>query len=86
VWAIGTGVAATAGDAEDMCAYIREVLDDRFDDSSWIVIQYGGSANEKNAAELLAKPNVGGLLIGGASLKADAFTAMVEAAASVGTN
>jgi triosephosphate isomerase len=86
VWAIGTGVAATAGDAEDMCAYIREVLDDRFDDSSWIIIQYGGSANEKNAAELLAKPNVGGLLIGGASLKADAFTAMVEAAASVGTN
>ena len=69
VWAIGTGVAATADDAEDMCTFIREVLNERFGDSSSIIIQYGGSANEKNAAELLAKPHVGGLLIGGASLK-----------------
>lgn len=83
VWAIGTGVAATAEDAEDMCAYIRTLLDERFGDSSAIIIQYGGSANEKNAAELLAKPHVGGLLIGGASLKADAFAAMIEAAASL---
>ena len=83
VWAIGTGVAATADDAEEMCAYIRGLLNERFGDSSQVIIQYGGSANEKNAAELLSKPNVGGLLIGGASLKADAFTAMIEAAASV---
>ena len=83
VWAIGTGVAATADDAEDMCRFIREVLDERFGDSSGIIIQYGGSANEKNAAELLAKPHVGGLLIGGASLKAESFAAMIEAAASV---
>lgn len=83
VWAIGTGVAATAEDAEEMCAFIRELLNDRFGDSSQIIIQYGGSANEKNAAELLSKPNVGGLLIGGASLKPDAFTAMIEQAASV---
>lgn len=82
VWAIGTGVAATADDAEEMCAYIRELLDERFGDSGQTIIQYGGSANEKNAAELLAKPHVGGLLIGGASLKPDAFGAMIHAAAS----
>lgn len=83
VWAIGTGVAATADDAEDMCAYIRRLLDERFGDSSQIIIQYGGSANEENAAELLSKPHVGGLLIGGASLKPNAFTAMIQAAALV---
>lgn len=83
VWAIGTGVAATADDAEDMCAFIRTVLDERFGDSSNTIIQYGGSANEKNAAELLAKPHVGGLLIGGASLKPDAFAAMIQAAVDV---
>lgn len=82
VWAIGTGVAATANDAEEMCAFIRDLLNERFGDSSHIIIQYGGSANEQNAAELLAKPHVGGLLIGGASLKADAFAAMIRAAAS----
>lgn len=82
VWAIGTGVAATADDAEEMCAYIRELLNERFGDSDQVIIQYGGSANEKNAADLLSKPNVGGLLIGGASLKPDAFTEMIRAAAS----
>lgn len=82
VWAIGTGVAATADDAEEMCAFIRELLNEKFGDSSQIIIQYGGSANEKNAAELLAKPNVGGLLIGGASLKPDAFAAMIRVAAT----
>lgn len=83
VWAIGTGVAATADDAEEMCAFIRNLLTERFGDSSQIIIQYGGSANEKNASELLAKPNVGGLLIGGASLKPDAFAAMIQQAATV---
>ena len=83
VWAIGTGVAATSDDAETMSAFIRGVLDERFGDSGDIVIQYGGSANEKNAHELLAQPHVGGLLIGGASLKPNAFTAMIQAAARV---
>lgn len=81
VWAIGTGVAATADDSEEMCAFIRGLLNERFGDSRHIIIQYGGSANKNNAAELLSKPHVGGLLIGGASLKADAFTAMINAAA-----
>jgi triosephosphate isomerase (TIM) len=83
VWAIGTGVAATADDAEEMCAYIRGLLNVRFGDSRQTVIQYGGSANDKNAGELLSKPNVGGLLIGGASLKADAFNEMIASAAAV---
>lgn len=83
VWAIGTGVAATADDAEEMCAYIRTLLDERFGDSSEIIIQYGGSANEKNCAELLQKEHVGGLLIGGAALKADAFSQMIAAAANI---
>lgn len=82
VWAIGTGIAATADDAEDMCSFIRSVLDIRFGDSGNIIIQYGGSANESNAAELLGKPSVGGLLIGGASLKPDAFASMILAAAA----
>ncbi len=83
VWAIGTGVAATAEDAEEMCAFIRGLLDERFGDSNAIIIQYGGSANEKNAAELLAKPHVGGLLIGGASLKPQAFAQMIQAAVTL---
>ncbi len=83
VWAIGTGVAATADDAEEMCAFIRELLNERFGDSSQVIIQYGGSANENNVTELLTKPNVGGLLIGGASLKPDAFSNMIRAAGSL---
>lgn len=83
VWAIGTGVAATADDAEQMCAFIRRLLDERFGDSSAIIIQYGGSANEKNCAELLQKEHVGGLLIGGASLKPEAFSAMIAAACAL---
>lgn len=83
VWAIGTGVSATSDDAEQMCKTIRTWLDERFGDSSSVVIQYGGSANEKNAAELLQQKHVGGLLIGGASLKPDAFAAMIDAAASL---
>lgn len=84
VWAIGTGVAATADDAETMCAFIREVLVERFgDDGHNSIIQYGGSANEANAGELLAKPSIGGLLIGGASLKPEAFAAMIQAAVDV---
>lgn len=84
VWAIGTGVSATADDAENMCAFIRGVLTERFGDAgNNSIIQYGGSANEKNAGELLAKPHVGGLLIGGASLKPEAFAAMIQAAAGV---
>ena len=82
VWAIGTGLTATPEQAEETCGTIRKVLTSMYgeDVAESVTIQYGGSMNEKNAAELLAKPNVDGGLIGGASLVAEKFTAIVDAA------
>jgi triosephosphate isomerase len=82
VWAIGTGLTATPEQAEETCGVIRKVLVDLYGEevAEATTIQYGGSMNEKNAAELLAKPNVDGGLIGGASLVAAKFTAIVDAA------
>lgn len=82
VWAIGTGRTATSDQAEEVCAAIRKVLAEMYNDevAQTTVVQYGGSMNAGNAQELLAKPNVDGGLIGGASLKADAFGAIVSAA------
>ena len=82
VWAIGTGLTATPEQAEETCGVIRKVLASMYgeDVAESVTIQYGGSMNEKNAAELLAKPNVDGGLIGGASLVAEKFTAIVDAA------
>ena len=82
VWAIGTGLTATPEQAEETCGSIRKVLASMYgeDVAESVTIQYGGSMNEKNAAERLAKPNVDGGLIGGASLVAEKFTAIVDAA------
>ena len=82
VWAIGTGLTATPEQAEETCGVIRQVLVELYgaEVAEATTIQYGGSMNEKNAAELLAKPNVDGGLIGGASLVAEKFTAIVDAA------
>ena len=82
VWAIGTGLTATPEQAEETCGAIREVLVELYgkDVAEVTTIQYGGSMNDGNAAELLAKPNVDGGLIGGASLVAKKFTAIVDAA------
>ncbi len=82
VWAIGTGKTATAEQADEVCGIIREVIGTCYDADAAdaIIVQYGGSMNEKNAAELLSKPNVDGGLIGGASLVADKFAVIVEAA------
>ena len=82
VWAIGTGKTATADQAEEVCAFIRATLANLYgaDVAETITVQYGGSMNAKNAAELLSKTNVDGGLIGGASLKAADFTAIVDAA------
>ena len=82
VWAIGTGLTATPEQAEETCGVIRDVLASMYgaEVAESVTIQYGGSMNEKNAAELLAKPNVDGGLIGGASLVAAKFTAIVDAA------
>ncbi len=82
VWAIGTGLTATPEQADETCGTIRAVIAKMYGEAAAeeIVIQYGGSMNDGNAAELLSKVNVDGGLIGGASLKTDKFTAIVKAA------
>lgn len=82
VWAIGTGLTATPEQAEEVCAFIRATLANMYDQATAdaVTIQYGGSMNAGNAAELLAKPNIDGGLIGGASLKAADFNVIVQAA------
>ena len=82
VWAIGTGRTATSEQAQEVCAAIRKVLAELYGQAvaTATTVQYGGSMNAANADELLAKPDVDGGLIGGASLKADAFAAIVAAA------
>ncbi len=82
VWAIGTGKTATAEQAEEVCAFIRLCLKGLYglEVAESVTIQYGGSMNDKNAGELLMKTNVDGGLIGGASLVAEKFAAIVDAA------
>lgn len=82
VWAIGTGKTATADQAQEVCAFIRATLAKLYDKATAdaVTIQYGGSMNAANAAELLSKPDVDGGLIGGASLKAADFNTIVQAA------
>lgn len=82
VWAIGTGKTATSDQADEVCGIIRNVLADKYgsDVAEAVTIQYGGSMKPDNAAELLSKYHVDGGLIGGASLKAADFTAIVDAA------
>jgi triosephosphate isomerase len=81
IWAIGTGRTATAGDAEAMAAHIRRVVGDLAgaEPAGSLRVQYGGSVNGENAAELLRCENVDGLLVGGASLSADGFVEIVRA-------
>lgn len=81
VWAIGTGKTATLDDIKDMHSVIREFLQEKLDNSSAIRILYGGSVKADNAKEILAVENVGGALVGGASLKPDQFLAIIKAAA-----
>ena len=73
IWAIGTGETATADQAEEVCKMIRETIADLYDDATAeaVRIQYGGSMNAGNAAELLSKDDIDGGLIGGAALKPD---------------
>ena len=73
IWAIGTGETATSDQAEEVCGAIRKCIAEVYDEATAeaIRIQYGGSVNAGNAAELFAKPDIDGGLVGGASLKAD---------------
>lgn len=83
VWAIGTGRVPSVADVEAMHAAIRVRLGEIYGEAGAEVrILYGGSVNAKNAAELLAVAEVGGALVGGASLTADGFTAIIGAAAT----
>ena len=81
IWAIGTGKTATAEQAEEIHAYIRSIVCEKFgaqvaDDTT---ILYGGSCKPSNAKELFAKPDIDGGLIGGASLKAADFKGIIDA-------
>ncbi|MCQ2404756.1 MAG: triose-phosphate isomerase [Clostridia bacterium] len=82
VWAIGTGKTATAEQANEVCALIRATVAGLYNDAAAkaLTIQYGGSMNAGNAADLLAQPDVDGGLIGGAALKANDFSIIVAAA------
>ncbi|MBQ4333113.1 MAG: triose-phosphate isomerase [Clostridia bacterium] len=82
VWAIGTGKTATAEQANEVCAQIRDVIAGLYNRAAAdaVTIQYGGSMNAGNAAQLLAMSDVDGGLIGGASLKAEDFATIVAAA------
>lgn len=73
IWAIGTGVTATTEQAQEVCKAIRDCIAEIYDTdtANAIRIQYGGSVNAKNAAELFAQPDIDGGLVGGASLKAE---------------
>jgi len=81
VWAIGTGVTATPEQAEEAHAFVRGLVEAQFGKNvaDRLRIQYGGSVKPDNAAELIAKPNVDGFLVGGASLKADSFAGIIKA-------
>lgn len=81
VWAIGTGKTASPEQAQDMHAYIRKLVAEKYGEeiANQMSILYGGSVKPANAADIFAKPDVDGGLIGGASLKADDFIAIVEA-------
>ncbi len=83
VWAIGTGRTATPEQAQEVHAFIRKTLSDKFgaDVSSAVRLQYGGSVKPNNAEALFAQPDIDGGLIGGAALKAPDFAAICKAAA-----
>lgn len=81
VWAIGTGKTATSEQAQDMHAFIRSVIAEKFGEEAAenVTILYGGSCKPGNAKELFAKPDVDGGLIGGAALKAADFKGIIDA-------
>jgi triosephosphate isomerase len=80
IWAIGTGLTATAEDAQTVCHAIRERVRDLTDDvtADTVRVQYGGSVKAGNAAELMSQPDIDGALVGGASLDPDEFARLVQ--------
>ena len=82
IWAIGTGKSSTAADAEDVIAYIRDIVKTVSGEATAqaVRIQYGGSVKPNNIAEYMAQPNIDGALVGGASLEPASYIALVEGA------
>ncbi len=80
IWAIGTGRTATPEQAQEACAFIRDLLRERGAAADAVRILYGGSVKPGNAAELLSQPDIDGALVGGASLDPADFAAIVKAA------
>ena len=80
VWAIGTGRTASAEQADEMCGFIRDTIEELYDDavSCSVTIQYGGSVKPQNAAEIMNMPEIDGALVGGASLKPQDFIQIVN--------
>jgi len=80
IWAIGTGVTATAEDAQAMCAVVRSVVEAGFgaEAAQGVRIQYGGSVKPSNANELLTQPDIDGALVGGAALDAESFAQIIQ--------
>lgn len=80
IWAIGTGKTATSEQANEMCAFIREILSEKYGSevSEEVIIQYGGSVKPANVTEIMNKEDIDGALVGGASLKADSFTDIIN--------
>ena len=78
VWAIGTGVSATALDAETICKYVKEQLNKLFSTEFNFVVLYGGSMSGENVSELLSSPSIDGGLIGGASLTIEKFKPLIN--------
>jgi triosephosphate isomerase (TIM) len=81
VWAIGTGKTASPAQAQEVHEFIRNLIFEKYDVSisNNLIIQYGGSVNDKNASELLFQKDIDGALVGGASLKADSFITIIQA-------
>ncbi len=88
IWAIGTGKTATPMQANEICKYIRDIVKKLYGEniSDNIIIQYGGSMNPSNAEKLLSQDDIDGGLIGGASLKADDFTKIINIADNITRN
>ncbi|TCP69583.1 triosephosphate isomerase [Baia soyae] len=86
VWAIGTGRASSANDAEEVIAYIRQTLTHEFgrEIAEKVRIQYGGSVKPENIATYMAEPNIDGALVGGAALSPESFAGLVKAASGEG--
>lgn len=85
VWAIGTGVTASAGQAQEMHGFIRQLVAERYNSNvaDQLTVLYGGSVTSKNAQELFSCQDVDGGLVGGASLKADEFKQIISAMNSI---